>query len=146
MTTLELLGHKYTFRILRSLDVGRPVPFTELHGSVGATSRMMSHTLKLCLKHGLVESIGPRAPYKLTDHGETVLRLAEPIVAFDGEPHDGEWVLSGEPGHGLPDDPFAKHADAFARVAVQIATGERTAPGERIVDTSEFAKNEEVEW
>jgi len=133
-------GSKYGFEFLRRVrDVGRE-PFAKTAGALGCYPRSLAHLVKLCRSAGLVqEPIRNLYGYELTRKGWEALRIWEEFVALDGEP-----------GHGLPDDPFEllgappvqpEQSRAYAR-----ATASKLVVGERIVDTSEFAKNEEGEW
>lgn len=120
MRTLKLLGRDHTFAVLRGLanPPGDTVTFGALHAAVGCSGRMVMDTVRACVAKGWVTLVAPRAGWRLSIEGEAVLRVAEQLEARDGEP-------------GLPTDPFELLG----------------VPPARVVDTSEFAPNEEpVVW
>ena len=123
MRTLKLLGRDRTFAILRGLrdapgaSMQGWVNFGTLHGESGCSARVMMDTVRAIVAKGWAEWAGKRGGWRITGEGVQVLLLAEQLEARDGEP-----------GAARPDGLGGEF------------------PDRRIVDTSEFAKNEEGEW
>jgi DNA-binding HxlR family transcriptional regulator len=76
---LELLGHRWTLRVLWELR-GGPLPYRRLRTACGGISTsVLSQRLRELREAGIVEQDGPN--YRMTDRGA---ELGEMLVALDG--------------------------------------------------------------
>jgi hypothetical protein len=118
------MRNRFAFDAIQAL-AGGPLSFTEVHQAIGCTGRTASRTLKAVVADGSVRSLREGkhmlGGYELTARGRAVLADWSRLLAHDGEP-----------GHGLPADPFEL-----------LGAPPYTPPVGQFVDESEFARNED---
>jgi DNA-binding HxlR family transcriptional regulator len=91
--TLDRVGDKWTMLVIRVLADG-PLRFGELLGTVpGISQRMLTRTLRLLERDGMVErrafaEVPPRVEYELTDVGRTLLEPVNALVTWTTEHHE----------------------------------------------------------
>lgn len=92
MTIKQLTQSKYGFDVLRAIRE-EPTPFRDIHQAAMCAGKTVCWTLRLCLGAGVVEFLGKRSGYRLTDRGKEALANWSPLMAMDGEPATDVWGL-----------------------------------------------------
>ena len=88
--TLDVVGERWTFLVLRDLSWGR-MKFSELQESLpGISANLLSDRLKKLEGHGMVERVfysdhPPRAEYKLSAKGKAFVPVLKAMRAYGDE-------------------------------------------------------------
>jgi DNA-binding HxlR family transcriptional regulator len=111
--TLDLLGDRWTLLVIRDLFLGQHKFSELLASSPGMPPKILSDRLKRLEEYGLVQreiynEYPPRAEYKLTKKGRSLLPVLESI---------GEWGVK----HLYEGDPGGKKIERYIKSQVAAA-------------------------